>query len=405
MLYDADGNLVRRTVGTTIDSLLWDDFGQLKEVRRNGATLATFAYDGFGRRKRKTAGGVTVKYVWDGDQLRAEANASGTTQTYSYYPGLDQLHAVTKDGVTYYASIEPATGDVNGLINSSTNAVVATYNYTPWGEIESSTQTVAGLNSLRWKGLLYDSETGLYYMRARYYDPTIRRFISEDPIGLEGGINQYAFAGDDPVNNSDPSGLTSCFTYYQREGDLYHNGEHVLTDVIQTTVCIGGGGSSGNPLADGEGRFANTGFGVQRGAGGRTSAPPSNESPLREPRECAEKRLALGLTVLGDVGFFLGGGGAVIRGLSQAAKYGRIASEISATARLAKTNRLAMALANRGAALKVAAGGVVDATAGYYSYEGMQLTVTGVPNVDWRDFVPGFATAKALGEMRAACAE
>jgi RHS repeat-associated protein len=219
MLYDADGNLVRRIIGTTTDSLLWDDFGQLKEVRRSGTTIATFAYDGFGRRTRKTAGGTTTQYIWDGDQLRAEANgADTTTQTYSYYPGLDQLHAVTKNGVTYYASIEPATGDVIGLINGSTNAVVATYNYTPWGEIESSTQTVSGLNSLRWKGLLYDSETGLYYMRARYYDPKTRRFISEDPVGLAGGINPYAFADNDPTNKSDPSGLDACSKELEAEG-------------------------------------------------------------------------------------------------------------------------------------------------------------------------------------------
>jgi RHS repeat-associated protein len=100
------------------------------------------------------------------------------------------------------------------LINSSTKAVVATYNYTPWGEIESSSQTVSGLNSLRWKGLLYDSETGLYYMRARYYDPIVRRFISEDPIGIAGGTNQYSFGADDPVNNVDPSGQESCRIIY-----------------------------------------------------------------------------------------------------------------------------------------------------------------------------------------------
>jgi RHS repeat-associated protein len=216
MLYDADGNVARRKIGTTTDSLLWDDFGELKEVRRNGTTIATFAYDGFGRRTRKTAGGTTTQYLWDGDQLRAEASGTDTTtQTYSYYPGIDQLHAVTKNGVTYYASIEPSTGDVTGLINGSTNAVVATYSYTPWGEIESSTETISGLNSLRWKGLLYDTETGLYYMRARYYDPRMRRFISEDPLGLAGGINQFAFVENDPVNNSDPTGLeTRCYRFW-----------------------------------------------------------------------------------------------------------------------------------------------------------------------------------------------
>ncbi|MDB4913994.1 MAG: hypothetical protein JWM95_1638, partial [Gemmatimonadetes bacterium] len=64
-------------------------------------------------------------------------------------------------------------------------------------------------NSMRWKGLLYDAESGLYYVRARYYAPEMRRFLSEDPIGLAGGINQYRFAENDPVNGSDPTGLDS----------------------------------------------------------------------------------------------------------------------------------------------------------------------------------------------------
>jgi RHS repeat-associated protein len=220
MLYDADGNLVKRT-GATTDSLVWDDFGQLKAVRQGSTTIASFAYDGFGRRIRKVAGATTVHYIWDGDQITAEADGSGTIQqTYSYYPGIDKLHSVTKAGQTYYASIEPATGDINGLINGSTNAVVATYAYTPWGEIESSTQQIAGLNSLRWKGLLWDDETKLYYMRARYYDPKVRRFISEDPIGLSGGINMYAFANNDPVNGRDPFGLDAreCEELYMYSG-------------------------------------------------------------------------------------------------------------------------------------------------------------------------------------------
>jgi RHS repeat-associated protein len=130
------------------------------------------------------------------------------------------------------------------LINSSTKAVVATYNYTPWGEIESSSQTVSGLNSLRWKGLLYDSETGLYYMRARYYDPQTRRFISEDPIGLNGGINSYVFAGNDPVNGSDPTGLLECrheFVrgYTIRTGDFDQGSEQGYWKVVCTESVPG----------------------------------------------------------------------------------------------------------------------------------------------------------------------
>jgi RHS repeat-associated protein len=211
LTYDADGNMVKRA-GTNTDSLDWDDFGQLKSVIRGGSTIASFDYDGFGRRVRQTAGGATIQYVWDGDQIILEADASGTTtQAYTYYPGTDRLHSVTVGGATYYASVEPATGDVNGLIKAVGDTVKAQYNYTPWGGFDTPDQpTINGVrvNSFRWKGLPYDSTTGLYYMRARYYDPALRRFISEDPVGLQGGINKYAFARGDAINRSDPSGLT-----------------------------------------------------------------------------------------------------------------------------------------------------------------------------------------------------
>jgi RHS repeat-associated protein len=82
-------------------------------------------------------------------------------------------------------------GDVNGLIKRTDNSVAALYKYTPWGELETDQQYVGTpplrINSFRWHGLAYDSETGLYQVRARYYDPATRRFISEDPIGLGGG--------------------------------------------------------------------------------------------------------------------------------------------------------------------------------------------------------------------------
>ncbi len=64
-------------------------------------------------------------------------------------------------------------------------------------------------NRLRFMGREYDAETGLYRVRARYYDPELRRFVSEDPIGLAGGLNLHAYAGNDPINLTDPSGLAA----------------------------------------------------------------------------------------------------------------------------------------------------------------------------------------------------
>ena len=401
MTYDLEGQLVRKKTGTVTDSLVWDDFGQLKSVIRNGTLWATFNHDGFGRRVRKwTATNSTVRYVWDGDQIILETNPSGvTTQAYSYQPGTDRLHAVTAaSGQTYYASIEPATGDINGLIRASDNAVVAQYAYTPWGQLEVDSTNIG--NSLRWKGLVYDRETGLYYMRARYYDPKIRRFISEDPIGLAGGINVYAFASGDPLNRSDPTGLADCkwVNYpgaYVMSYDVYNGNHAIWTEAARMEYEC---------QEETAHRWTNPGAGSQptgQNTGG--GAPTGNPTPLSQSRVCSEKQIALALTAFGDATFFLGGGGAVVKGASMAAKYGRVARQAASTARYARTNRLQIAMAGRNGALFVAAEGLRDAGIGYVSHEGVVMAAANVPNVSWRDFVPGFAFVKALEETQSAC--
>jgi RHS repeat-associated protein len=93
---------------------------------------------------------------------------------------------------------------VVGLWNTS-NVKVRSYTYDPFGYLLASSGTVT--QPLGWKGREYDAETGLYYVRARYYDPTVGRFLSEDPLGVSAGINPYTFADGDPVNFSDPSGM------------------------------------------------------------------------------------------------------------------------------------------------------------------------------------------------------
>src|SRR5438094_811233 len=140
------------------------------------------------------------------------------------------------DSVFYYAQDFP--GNVVGLVNAA-QGLVAQYKYKPYGaDNGSSPGTVP--NPFRFAARQLDSETGLYYMRARYYDPQLGRFVSEDPIGLAGGINAYAYTGDNPVNGRDPSG--TC-------GDW----AHPPWGLRYSCDFYGGGGGGGDDVGDARG--------------------------------------------------------------------------------------------------------------------------------------------------------
>jgi RHS repeat-associated protein len=218
MTYDLDGNMLTRTANGVTDTYTWNDFGQLRSVSRTGrAQPTTFRYDGFGRRIQKTSIDGTVNYIWDGQQITAEVDTNGVTQqSYSYNPGVDQPRTVAAGGQVYFMSTEPG-GDVNGLfLRGAVDTVKAQYAYSAWGEVTTDQPMIGTrrVNSFRWRGLAYDDETGLYQVRARYYDPATRRFLSEDPIGLSGGINLFAYGSNDPLNARDPSGLDWCYQWY-----------------------------------------------------------------------------------------------------------------------------------------------------------------------------------------------
>lgn len=208
MNYDADGNLLSKTGNGVSQSFSWNALGQLASVTSNGVTTS-YGYDGLGRRVRKTVNGVTQKFLYDGDNLVMKLSAEGIRQLeFSYYPGVDNPHSVRESAtgnIYYYATSQP--GNVIALVNRF-NQVVNRYEYTPFGQEISKTEQV--VQPFQFAGRELDSETGLYYNRARYYDPSVARFISEDPIGLAGGVNQYAYAESDPLNAADPYGLAPC---------------------------------------------------------------------------------------------------------------------------------------------------------------------------------------------------
>lgn len=192
---------------------------------RVGADTTFYWYNANGEltvRARNNNSGTNVRtierlFFWDGGQLVAETDAAMTTRygEYAYLPGADRpLAFITTDSsvsgntlVRYYQQDE--LGNVIGLTSGS--AVAQQITYEPWGAVAAITGAAGDTSRLRWKGLVWEGgATQLYYVRNRWYDPEARRFVSQDPIGVEGGLNEYAFAGNDPVNGADPLGLNPC---------------------------------------------------------------------------------------------------------------------------------------------------------------------------------------------------
>jgi RHS repeat-associated protein len=163
--------------------------------------VSSFTWNAEGR----MAASAGTAYVYDGDNVLEEISSTGTMLArYTMGLGLDEPLAMLRGGATHYYG-QDGLGTVTSLF--ATNGTVATsYSYSAFGQ---TAQTGSVVNPFRFTGREFDSETGLYYYRARYYDPRIGRFLSEDPVGFKGGINFYAYVENSPAFFTDPYGLWS----------------------------------------------------------------------------------------------------------------------------------------------------------------------------------------------------
>ena len=198
--YDANGNMVSRSdIGATYQ---YDALNRLIQVLQTGLATQTYGYDGQGRRIRKSIGADTQHYLYNGLKLISEyANTWTATPTqYTHGPRLDEIaikQAAT--GSQYYHQ-----DGLNSLvaITNATGTTDATQKFDAWGNINASTGDVQYFG---YTGREKD-ETGLMYYRARYYAPDIGRFTQQDPIGLMGGLNAYAYVNNSPAMFNDPMG-------------------------------------------------------------------------------------------------------------------------------------------------------------------------------------------------------
>ena len=211
LTYDEIGNLTSYD-GTTYS---WNMGRQLAGVE-NGKSIQ-YAYDHTGMRVKKTVDGVTTTYHMAGTLITGETT-NGATIWYNY-DTQSRLISMVYNHVDYFY-VRNAQGDILALIDKAGNKVVE-YKYDSWGAIVDVSGSMAGSlgkkNPFRYRGYYYDEETGLYYLRRRYYDSTLQRFISADkkdtlllrPETIN-NKNLFLYCDNNPTIRSDSTGALWC---------------------------------------------------------------------------------------------------------------------------------------------------------------------------------------------------
>ena len=242
--YDASGNPTNY-LGAT---LVWE--GQRlksytpKAASSGRANSYVYSYDENGIRTRKTIGNTVTDYYYNGTLLmgtvKTKTNSDGSTTTSKLrfsYDANGKVVAVNYNG-NYYYYLRNAQSDIVKLIDK-TGATVVEYTYDSWGKLLSTSGSLASTlgknNPFRYRGYVYDEETGFYYVSSRYYDPEIGRFINADDIaylGMRGltSYNLFAYCGNNPVMGYDPYGTFDWSSFGKGAGWLA---------IGITAICVG----------------------------------------------------------------------------------------------------------------------------------------------------------------------
>ena len=213
--YDGIGNPLSYRGWT----MSWQGGRQLASMTKGSDTLS-FAYNESGLRTSKTVNGVTHNYVWHGSKLAADI-----TDAYALYFHYDSSGEVigftrTVNGAdTEYFYVKNLQGDILKVI-TATGTEAATYTYDAWGKLLTATGDLADINPLRYRGYFYDTETSLYYLKSRYYDPEVGRFINPDAFVSSGtsvaSYNMMVYCDNNPINRIDPAGM-----FWREIGDFF----------------------------------------------------------------------------------------------------------------------------------------------------------------------------------------
>jgi RHS repeat-associated protein len=201
--YDGNGSGTGASTGATT---AYNAQNQATSFTPAGGQATSMTYTGAGQTQRVAAGATSFQYDVTGLSVMT---ANGSSSYFMRTPA-GQLLSERTSGATYYY-LHDGLNSVVALTNSA-GSVVNQYAYDPYGKTTNVSEQVS--NPFRFDSALFDSNTGLYKMGERYYDPSIARWTQQDlvpgTVGLPKTCNRYAYAADDPIGLADPSGLTPC---------------------------------------------------------------------------------------------------------------------------------------------------------------------------------------------------
>ncbi|HEY6332385.1 MAG TPA: RHS repeat-associated core domain-containing protein, partial [Blastocatellia bacterium] len=236
LTYDGNHNLTYDGFNT----LTYDVENRLIQAQNAISGTSQYLYDPLGHRKQKVLGAVTTQFVLAGNDEVADYAGAGA--------GTPLMLTVRGVGGLPVAAVNPSSGTAvyyHHDVLGSTVALTQAGASGP-GEVDTYGEFGAlgagGFATYRFAGYRYDTETGLYYLRARYYSPTLGRFLQTDPIGTTGGPNLYAYTGNDPLNQIDPGGRDPIIgaTVGFIAGAIYGAiGAAVAPDASWTSIAVG----------------------------------------------------------------------------------------------------------------------------------------------------------------------
>lgn len=197
--YDGSGNIIQRSssAGTTIYA--WDALNRLIKATTPSGTVS-FVYDGYNRRVQKITPKEVINYFYSGNSVLIETDGSGNILKI-FNPGIS---VKDRQGNKFYY-LSNGRGDVTGLMDTNQNFVQG-YAYDAFGKTVGGQNDANNYRYVGEFGVFSDDDIGLVYMRNRWYDPKLGRFVSRDPIGFAGGSNFYVYTGNNPAVGIDPNG-------------------------------------------------------------------------------------------------------------------------------------------------------------------------------------------------------